>query len=377
MANQGTAGIGSIWNNNNWFYEEKNYTKFAKEYLNEQIPKLQLAKNDTLVKLYEIKTIEGEASVTIRKQKQIFLYEFELEIYFEAMKTENPSQKCKGKIKVHEFNQDDDELTIDITQDSPATFVDEVKKILKGEMNDLLLKTVMGLGEAMRERDVDEVKILKDKMEREQAKKNFEEAKATTDDVKQEIFDKAKEQEAQMKLDQAQLAKQGVVPLKSAPVNKVEGTGSVWNNNSYHWEQKSVEKWAEDTLKTILGTFYFKYEKATLKITEVKELKGESSVSIRKSKKIVTYDYNVKLLWKVDMGDETNTKVIGSIEGEYEILEMSNDVIDDGEQWEINCRITGGDETLKQTLFQVVKKYAPDELRKHIITNFVDELKKK
>lgn len=26
-------GFGSIWNNNSWFFEEKNYTKFAKDWL--------------------------------------------------------------------------------------------------------------------------------------------------------------------------------------------------------------------------------------------------------------------------------------------------------------------------------------------------------
>ena len=78
------AGFGSIWNNNSWFYEEKNFTKFAKEYLTEEICKLTVTKDDIEVKFYEMKTIEGEASVTIRKQKQIFLFEFELEIYFEA-----------------------------------------------------------------------------------------------------------------------------------------------------------------------------------------------------------------------------------------------------------------------------------------------------
>ena len=100
-----------------------------------------------------------------------------------------------------------------------------------------------------------------------------------------------------------------------------------------------------------MGLFYFKHERATLKITEVKEIKGESSVSIRKQKKIITYDYKIKLLWKVDMGDETNSKVIGSISGEYEFPEMSNDILDDGDEWEINCRITDGDETLRQTLY--------------------------
>lgn len=28
-----SVGFGSIWNNNSWFFEEKNFTKFAKDYL--------------------------------------------------------------------------------------------------------------------------------------------------------------------------------------------------------------------------------------------------------------------------------------------------------------------------------------------------------
>jgi activator of HSP90 ATPase len=123
--------------------------------------------------------------------------------------------------------------------------------------------------------------------------------------------------------------------------------------------------------------FYYKFERATVRITEVKDLKGESSVSIRKQKKIVTYDYKVKLVWKCDFADESNTKVIGSIEGEYECPEISSDILDDGDEWEINCQILKGDETLRGTLYQVVKKYAPEAMRKAIVAQFVDELKKK
>lgn len=118
-------------------------------------------------------------------------------------------------------------------------------------------------------------------------------------------------------------------------------------------------------------------DKATLRIKEVKDLKGESSVSIRKSKKIVTYDYSAKLVWECSMADETGAKVLGTIGGEFEMPEISNDVIDDGEEWEINARINSGDETLRKTLYQVVKKLAPDELRKTIMTKYVEELKKK
>jgi len=37
---QKPQGFGSIWNNNSWFYEEKNFTKFAKEWLKDNITKL-------------------------------------------------------------------------------------------------------------------------------------------------------------------------------------------------------------------------------------------------------------------------------------------------------------------------------------------------
>ena len=40
--------------------------------------------------------------------------------------------------------------------------MEEVKKILNNEMVELLLKTITSLGKAMREKDVDDIKIKKD-----------------------------------------------------------------------------------------------------------------------------------------------------------------------------------------------------------------------
>jgi len=100
-----------------------------------------------------------------------------------------------------------------------------------------------------------------------------------------------------------------------------------------------VDKWSEDKLKEVLSLFYYKMDKATLRIKEVKDLSGEASVSIRKGKKIVTYEYKTKLVWECDMADEGNTKVIGTIGGEYEMPEISNDVLDDGDEWDVECRI--------------------------------------
>lgn len=143
-------GFGSIWNNNSWFYEEKNFTKFAKEWLKENIPKIQVKKDGTVVRFYEVKEIEGQASVTIRKQKQIFLFDFETEIYFDASQEADPSTTCKGKVKVHELNQDDDEISLEITQETQSDFVSQVKKIINNQMSEELLKTFQGLSKAMR-----------------------------------------------------------------------------------------------------------------------------------------------------------------------------------------------------------------------------------
>jgi len=161
------VGFGSIWNNNSWFYEEKNFTKFAKDFLSEEMAKLVVEKDDIQVRIYEMKKIEGAASVTIRKQKQIFLYDFEMELYFDAKKLSDPDTNCKGKLKIHELNQDDDEMTIDITLDAQSDFNTHVRKILNNQMTELALKTFQSLGKAMRAQDADEIKLKRDAMERE------------------------------------------------------------------------------------------------------------------------------------------------------------------------------------------------------------------
>ena len=46
------------------------------------------------------------------------------------------------------------------------------------------------------------------------------------------------------------------------------------------------------------------------------------------------------------MGDAGNTKVLGTIEGEIDMPEISNDVIDDGDEWDIQVRCFKGDDNL-------------------------------
>lgn len=87
------------------------------------------------------------------------------------------------------------------------------------------------------------------------------------------------------------------------------GTGSVWNTNSYHWEEKSIGKWADDALKQVLSQFTYKFNDAILRVIEIKEFKGEASMSVRKGKKIVQYDYNVLMKWEVTLSDKDGALV--------------------------------------------------------------------
>ena len=74
--------------------------------------------------MYEFKSIEGNCSITIRKQKQIFLYEFKLDIYFDAVPKEDiGEEKAMGRVTIDEFNQDDDDLPFDIVCERKTDYV--------------------------------------------------------------------------------------------------------------------------------------------------------------------------------------------------------------------------------------------------------------
>lgn len=125
-AQQQSQGYGSIWNKNSWHWEERNYSDFAKKFLQDNLIKIEVVSQENppaKIRLYEVKSIEGSASISIRKQKQIFLYEFKLDIYFEANHLTDTETKALGRVTVDEFNQDDDEINVDVVCEKQLDFV--------------------------------------------------------------------------------------------------------------------------------------------------------------------------------------------------------------------------------------------------------------
>jgi activator of HSP90 ATPase len=85
----------------------------------------------------------------------------------------------------------------------------------------------------------------------------------------------------------------------------------------------------------VLSGFTYKWNDAKLIITELKDFKGESSVSIRKGKKIVSYDYSVKLQWQIDMYDNDGKSIFATTNGTYELPEVSNEE----DEWEVRVSL--------------------------------------
>lgn len=108
------------------------------------------------------------------------------------------------------------------------------------------------------------------------------------------------------------------------------------------------------------------------------KLKGEASVSIRKGKKIVAYDYSALLKWECYLKDGEG-KEVASLKGTYELPEVSSDVDDDGEEWEVKLSVKEEQPAGIKSRYEtpLLRKQVPEALRKAIKSLFVAELKQK
>ena len=71
----------------------------------------------------------------------------------------------------------------------------------------------------------------------------------------------------------------------------MEGVGSLWNANSWHWEEKNYNKAGEEMLKQHL----LELQIPNLSITNIIEVNGEASINIRKGKRICVFEYSTRI----------------------------------------------------------------------------------
>lgn len=108
-----------------------------------------------------------------------------------------------------------------------------------------------------------------------------------------------------------------------------------------------MNTWATDTLRQVLSSFTYVMNDVTMTILEITTLTGESSVSIRKGKKIISYDYNIVLKWKAALKDADGHE-ISKIEGKYTLPEVSSD--DEWNEWEVRVEFGEDADNLRAML---------------------------
>ena len=87
------------------------------------------------------------------------MFEFEGELYFKANHLTDDRQDVMGKLKLHEFNQEDDEIQVEITCEKTGTWADSVKSFLRNKMPAILHKKTSKLTQAMKEKDIDDARL--------------------------------------------------------------------------------------------------------------------------------------------------------------------------------------------------------------------------
>ena len=198
-------------------------------------------------------------------------------------------------------------------------------------------------------------------------------AEAKSGEVKKQIFEEQKAKEAERQAIEKQKASSAPQPVEVKQAAK-ESDGSVWNPNNYFWEEKNYQKWGDERLKGILKDFKHTIFEGSLTIDEVVDFTGSCGVSIRKGKKICSFDYSAKLKWVCSLVDGKGDEV-ANVKGEFHLPEISNMVWDDEEELEFNVTFTSGDDQ-RDRLYPILKSEVAQHMRADI-EQFMNELKEK
>lgn len=198
--NEKKSGTGSIWNVNNWHWENKNYTEIGKDYLKQKIEGHSFNRDDLTFTLSRVTKINGDAQINIRKGKQIVIYEFELEGEFRA---ESDVDECSGNFKVNDINESDldfEVVSVNITKE--GAIGSKARTILKKCLKDELVKLVKNMTADLMELENDAEKLAKDKELREKNDALVAQIAKTKGLEKEQLLEEQQKIEAMMRSNQ-------------------------------------------------------------------------------------------------------------------------------------------------------------------------------
>eukprot|EP00922_Rhytidocystis_sp_ex-Travisia-forbesii_P004843 GHVS01007096.1.p1 GENE.GHVS01007096.1~~GHVS01007096.1.p1 ORF type:complete len:366 (+),score=64.01 GHVS01007096.1:96-1193(+) len=323
------GGVGSVWNTNSWHWEEKNYGVWAEKYLLKLLASLDInATVGGVVTAIRLTTpnIKGESSVSVRKRKRVAVCEYNIKCHWEARQGDNIV--AAGTVNIPDFTGQDDDYVIDVSSDASDDAHTCYSAVMRLEGVNAVRRALCSYMSDLMEVDREAMSVEEDKKRREEEIGRAADAEKLKGNEKQHIAQQIKEKDDKLKSD-----------ANSRPKSIPEGQGSVWNANSYHWEEKPQTQWSLQALRARLET-------AELQLLGVHgiwkffnvNVTGEASTSIRKGNKIIIFDFRISTDWIATTRDEQG-KFLADSRGQLDIPEFSSDDTDDY-QINLSCDTT-------------------------------------
>jgi len=148
--------------------------------------------------------------------------------------------------------------------------------------------------------------------------------------------------------------------------------GSLWNINSWHWEEKDWGKWAKERLPELFKEAEIPVPNGYLKIIGA-TIEGEAYVNVRKGKKIVGFELKANLEWEGEIKDGEGKTVVKTT-GKAKIPNLDED--QDEDEYELSEVTVSGESAGHDRLRSILKKEGLKVLQKKI-TQFRSELVQK
>uniref|UniRef100_A0A0G4GQ64 Activator of Hsp90 ATPase AHSA1-like N-terminal domain-containing protein n=1 Tax=Chromera velia CCMP2878 TaxID=1169474 RepID=A0A0G4GQ64_9ALVE len=384
MATDASAA-GSVWNKNSWHWEEKNYTKLAISLLNSLLADFTITASDEEPSLkFSFKDVEakGEASVSVRKGKRIVAFEFAVGMQWEAQ-SESSNETATGRLNIGDFAVDsvaDQDYEVSLTLLSGGALGERAKEFLRKEGVKAMKKHLACFTEKLSSQESDQERLAADKKRREEEAERMRRAEEEKGEEKKKFLEEQKRKEQQKREADAEMMKR-----QMETAGQVAGQGSVWNANSYHWEEKPQSTWARERLLQIIENAKLSLQPPSspssadssfeLSLLGPVKVEGEASTSIRKGRKICVFDMKVSCGWAMFERDGTGM-VVNECKGSLEVENFTSE--DEEDEWAVKAIPDPQFASHKhaEPLIAILKKAGVSAIRGKL-KSFVEELKQR
>jgi len=324
----------------------------------------------------------SQASLNIRKGKKFPVIDITCTIKYEAADPSVPEAKpAHGLLHVVDLISDEveDEFDVRMTPKTAGAKADRARLLLAGAAGTAVRGVFRSMLADLREKDGGATQLAEDADRRKDEAERMAAAVEATADEKTRIAEARRQQEVAMAEAEKAKAAAAAAMSPAEAVTKQEkpaGQGSVWNPNSYHWEEKPLTEWAMGHLKELLLAFDCDIPGGTFKIVDIEGIKGEASNSIRKGKKLFFWDFDIKGKWEGELVDGEGN-MLATADGDFHIPEIDQDT-DFDDAYECEVRIIAADDadSADLRLKEFARKAVPPRIRE-LLKQFVADMRER